>query len=76
MNKIELNKKKSIYEIKNQVVAQYAQIESQKEKIYYQSQLLTMAENEYARALEDQDAITLEAHVSLLNSLINTKKQN
>lgn len=66
VNKIALNKKKSIYEIKNQVAAQYAQIESQKEKIAYQNQLLTMAEKEYAEALEAQDV--------LLNSFINTKK--
>lgn len=66
VNKIELNKKKSIYEIKNQVVAQYAQIESQKEKIAYQDQLLTMAQNEYATAVE--------AQTSVLNSFINTKK--
>ncbi len=66
VNKIALNKKKSVYEIKNQVAAQYAQIESQKEKIVYQNQLLTMAEAEYAAALE--------AQTSLLNSFINTKK--
>jgi len=66
VNKIALNKKKSIYEIKNQVAAQYAQIESQKEKIVYQNQLLTMAEAEYQAALE--------AQTSLLNSFINTKK--
>ena len=66
VNKIALNKKKSVYEIKNQVAAQYAQIESQKEKIAYQEQLLTMAKNEYTAALEAQD--------SLLNSFIFTKK--
>lgn len=66
VNKIELNKKKSVYEIKNQVVAQYAQIESQKEKIVYQDQLLAMAQDEYTAAVAAQD--------SLLNSFINTKK--
>lgn len=66
VNKIALNKKKSVYEVKNQVVAQYAQIESQKEKISYQNQLLAMAQDEYATAVAAQD--------SLLNSFINTKK--
>lgn len=66
VNKIALNKKKSVYEVKNQVVAQYAQIESQKEKIAYQDQLLSMAQDEYAAAVAAQD--------SLLNSFINTKK--
>ncbi len=66
INKIELNKKKSVYEVKNQVVAQYAQIESQKEKIAYQDQLLTMAQAEYVAAVNAQD--------DLLNSFINTKK--
>lgn len=66
VNKIALNKKKSIYEVKNQVVAQYAQIESQKEKISYQNQLLAMAQDEYA--------VAVEAQSSVLNSFINTKK--
>ena len=66
INKIALNKKKSVYEIKNQVVAQYAQIESQNEKIAYQDQLLTMAQEEYETALA--------AQTSVLNSFINTKK--
>lgn len=66
VKKIGLNKKKSVYEIKNQVAAQYSQIESQKEKIVYQNELLSMAKVEYEAALEAQD--------SLLNSFINTKK--
>ncbi|MEA9355716.1 TolC family protein [Bacteriovorax sp. PP10] len=66
VNKIALNKKKSIYEVKNQVVAQYAQIESQQEKISYQNQLLAMAQDEYTAAVA--------AQTSLLNSFINTKK--
>jgi outer membrane protein TolC len=66
VNKIALNKKKSIYEVKNQVVAQYAQIESQQEKITYQNQLLAMAQDEYTAAVA--------AQTSLLNSFINTKK--
>lgn len=66
VTKIQLNKKKSVYEVKNQVVAQYAQIESQKEKIAFQDQLRAMAQDEYVAAVEAQD--------SLLNSFINTKK--
>lgn len=66
VNKIALGKKKSIYEVKNQVVAQFAQIESQKEKIAYQNQLLAMAQDEYAAAVA--------AQTSILNSFINTKK--
>lgn len=66
VNKIALNKKKTVYEIKNQVAAQYAQIESQNEKITYQNQLLMMAQDEYVKAVEAQN--------SQLNSFINTKK--
>ncbi len=66
VNKIELMKKKAIYEIKNQVVAQYSQIESQKQKIAYQAQLLDMAREEYAQAQA--------AQTDLLNSFIATKK--
>lgn len=66
VTKIELMKKKSVYEIKNQIAAQYAQIESQKEKIGYQAQLLDMAREEYIAAKT--------AETDLLNSFINTKK--
>ncbi|MBC7429476.1 MAG: TolC family protein [Bacteriovorax sp.] len=64
--KIQLNKKKSIIEVQNQVVAQYALIESQKKKMAFQDQLLTMAQAEYASATAQEG--------SLLNSFINTKK--
>ncbi|MBC7714641.1 MAG: TolC family protein [Rhizobacter sp.] len=66
VTKIQLNKKKSIIEVQNQVVAQYALIESQKKKMAYQDQLLTMAQAEYAAATAQEG--------SLLNSFINTKK--
>lgn len=66
VTKIALNKKKAVYEIKNQVAAQYAQIASQNEKITYQNQLLAMAQDEYVKAVEAQN--------SQLNSFINTKK--
>ncbi|MGZ3787726.1 MAG: TolC family protein [Bacteriovorax sp.] len=64
--KIGLDKKKSVYEIKNQVAAQYAEIESHKEKMAYQSQLLDMARAEYVQAKASE--------VEQLNSFINTKK--
>ena len=64
--KLELNKKKAVIEIKNQVAAQYALIESQKQKIAFQDQLLTMAQAEYSAALSAQG--------ELLNSFINVKK--
>ncbi|MBC7538410.1 MAG: TolC family protein [Bacteriovorax sp.] len=66
VNKIELNKKKAVLGIQNQVAAQYAQIQSQKEKMGYQDQLLTMAQDDYSKALTSQS--------DLLNSFINTKK--
>ncbi len=66
VNKLELMKKKSVYEIKNQIAAQYSQIDSQKQKIAYQAELLDMAQAEYEAA---QDAQT-----DLLNSFIATKK--
>ncbi|MDD4976084.1 MAG: TolC family protein [Bacteriovorax sp.] len=66
VNKLELNKKKAVLEIKNQVAAQYVQIESHKEKMAYQSQLLAMAQAEYTLALASQ--------TDLLNSFINTKR--
>lgn len=66
VTKIELMKKKSVIEIKNQIAAQYAQIESQKEKIGYQAQLLEFARSEYAAAQASE--------TDLLNSFINTKK--
>ena len=66
VTKIELNKEKTVYEIKNQVAAQYAEIESHKEKMAYQSQLLAMAQTEYDQAVV--------AQTNLLNSFINTKK--
>ncbi|MDO9182905.1 MAG: TolC family protein, partial [Bacteriovorax sp.] len=66
VTKIELNKKKAIYELENQVQAQYAQIESQKEKMSYQAELLAMAQSEYNVAKASES--------SLLNSFVNTKK--
>jgi outer membrane protein TolC len=64
--KIELNKKKAIIEIQNQVVAQYALIESQKSKMVLQDQLLTMAQTAYTTAAAQDDG--------LLNTFINVKK--
>lgn len=66
VNKIELNKKKAVYEVKNQVAAQYALIESQKQKIAFQDQLLAMAQAEYTAAVTQE--------TDLLNSFINVKK--
>lgn len=51
--KLELQRKKTVIELKNQVALQYAQIEKQKEKITYQAELTEMAVNEYERSLED-----------------------
>lgn len=66
VNKIELNKKKAIFEVKNQVAAQYVLIESQKQKIAFQDQLLTMAQAEYTAAVAQEGG--------LLNSFIAVKK--
>ncbi len=66
VNKIELNKKKAIYEVKNQVAAQYALIDSQKQKIAFQDQLLAMAQAEYTAAVAQEGG--------LLGSFIAVKK--
>lgn len=63
---IELTKQKTIFGIKNQVIAQYSIINSQKEKIRFQNILLDMAKSNYSKALASQGV--------LLGSFIETKK--
>lgn len=64
--KLELERTKAVYEVKNQVAALYSEIANQKEKMGYQSQLLAMAEADYKLASENYD--------QLLGSFITVKK--
>ena len=66
VEKIQLNKSKAVFELRNQVSAQYADIAAHKEKISYQDQLLAMAETAYVNAKAQE--------TNLLNSHINTRK--
>lgn len=80
--KLELQRKKTVIELKNQVALQYAQIEKQKEKISYQAQLTEMAINEYERSLEDYDnqlatVVTVKrAELAMLQSKRDLRRLN
>jgi outer membrane protein TolC len=66
VTKLELQRTKTVYELRNQVALAYSNIEKQIEKIAYQTQLTEMANNEYARALEGYN--------NQLNTVITVKK--
>lgn len=80
--KLELQRKKTVIELKNQVALQYAQIEKQKEKITYQAELTEMAVNEYERSLEDYNnqlatvVAVKRAELSMLQSKRDLRRLN
>ena len=66
VTKLELQRTKTVYELRNQIALAYSNIEKQNEKIAYQAQLTEMANNEYARALEGYN--------NQLNTVITVKR--
>lgn len=80
VRKLELQKTKTTLEIKNQVAAQYALLANHEEKMQYQDQLLTMAEEQYARAQANYDQklgtfIALKkAELSLMSAKRDSRK--
>lgn len=50
IRKLELQRTKAVYEVKNQVAASYEEIRTHKEKMAYQDQLLAMAQEDYVTA--------------------------
>lgn len=82
ITKLELQRKKTVIELKNQIALQYAQIEKQKEKISYQAELTEMGVNEYERSLEDYNnqlatVVTVKrAELSMLQSKRDLRRLN
>jgi len=66
IKKIEMQKSKATYEVKNQVAAMYEEIAKHKEKMALQNELLDMAKAQYATAITSHD--------NLLTTLIAVKK--
>lgn len=66
VRKIEHERTKSVYEIKNQIAAMYETIAKHKEKMELQAKLLDMAKDDYARAVSEYD--------DLLGTFIKVKK--
>lgn len=78
VKKLELQRKQTSIEVKNQVAVQYAQIVNLQEKIRYQNQLVAMAESHYTRALSNYDQ-KLGTFISLKKaelSLMSTRRDS
>jgi outer membrane protein TolC len=55
VTKLELQKKKAVIELKNQVAVLYSEITKMKEKMAFQQELLAMAEDNYKTAIENNN---------------------
>lgn len=53
VTKLQLQRQKTVYELKNQVALAYSEVNKQIEKISYQAQLTEMAQNAYNSTLEN-----------------------
>ncbi|MFA6237452.1 MAG: TolC family protein [Bacteriovorax sp.] len=70
VKKIELMKTKAVYEVRNQVASQLAQIDALKEKLAIESELLTMAQTELNRARVEETS-SLKSFIRIKQAELN-----